>query len=166
MTTKEYLGQMRNIDQLIKDKIEEAERWRSIAEKMTGNINEICVQTSKEPDKMANAVVRLVDLMEESDEQAVNLIELKHKVIQQIDGLHDLGYIKDYNILKSYYVQEKSLSLIARECYYSYKQMKRLYEKAILRFGEIYGDTYFEPEENVQKCPEMSTGVQKLDMVL
>lgn len=142
MTTKEYLGQMRDIDRLISDKLEEAERWRMIAEKMTGNLNDVCVQTTKQPDKMANAVVRLVDLINESDEEALYLINLKKKVINQIDELHKLGHERDYMILKLYYIQERSLAYISLDSHYSYKQTKRNYEKAIVRFESIFGKDY------------------------
>jgi small nuclear ribonucleoprotein (snRNP)-like protein len=142
MNTKEYLGQMRNIDRFIKDKLEEAEKWRAIAENMTGNLNEICVQTTKQPDKMANAVIKLVDLLRESDEEALSLINIKETIIKQIDELYRMGHDKDYMILKSYYVQERSLAYIALDSQYSYKQIKRNYEKAIRRFESIFGDTY------------------------
>ena len=162
MTTKEYLGQMINVDCFIRDKLEEAEKWRAIAEKITGNVNDICVQTSKQPDKMANAVVRLVDLVEESDKLALDLINLKEKITNQIDELHRLGYNTEYRILKSYYVHERSLGFIALDSHYSYKQTKRNYEKAIRRFENIFGETYL---GNVQRCPQMSSVVQKFDMI-
>lgn len=142
MNTKEYLGQMRNIDRFIKDKLEEAEKWRAIAENMTGNLNEICVQTTKQPDKMANAVIKLVDLLRESDEEALSLINIKETIIKQIDELYRMGFDKDYMILKSYYVQERSLAYIALDSQYSYKQTKRNYEKAIRRFESVFGEKY------------------------
>jgi hypothetical protein len=142
MNTKEYLGQMRNIDRFIKDKLEEAEKWRAIAENMTGNLNEICVQTTKQPDKMASAVIKLVDLLRESDEEALSLINIKETIIKQIDELYRMGFDKDYMILKSYYVQERSLAYIALDSQYSYKQTKRNYEKAIRRFESVFGEKY------------------------
>lgn len=162
MTTKEYLGQMKNVDCFIRDKLEEAEKWRAIAEKITGNLNDVCVQTTKQPDKMANAVTRLVDLVRESDKMAFDLINLKEKIISQIDELHKMGFNVEYNILKSYYVNERSLAFIALDSHYSYKQTKRNYEKAIRRFEGIFGETYL---GDVHKCPQMSSGVQKLDMI-
>lgn len=133
---------MRNIDRFIKDKLEEAEKWRAIAENMTGNLNEICVQTTKQPDKMASAVIKLVDLLRESDEEALSLINIKETIIKQIDELYRLGFDKDYMILKSYYVQERSLAYIALDSQYSYKQTKRNYEKAIRRFESVFGEKY------------------------
>lgn len=162
MTTKEYLGQMKNIDRFIRDKLEEAEKWRTIAEKTTGNLNEICVQTTKQPDKMATAVARLVDLVEESDKLALDLINLKEIITKQIDELHRLEFNNEYMILKSYYVHGRSLGYIALDSHYSYKQTKRNFEKAIKRFESIFGENYL---EDVQKCPVMSTVVQKLDMI-
>lgn len=165
MTTKEYLDQMRNMDRLIKDKLEEAEKWRAIAESMTGNLNDICVQTTKQPDKMANAVIRLVDLICESDQEALSLINKKETIIKQIDELHNMGYYKEYMILKSYYVHEKSLGYIALDSHYSYKQTQRNYEKAIRRFESMFGPSYLDSENDVHKCPQMSSVVQKLDVV-
>ena len=142
MTTKEYLGQMRNVDRFIRDKLEEAEKWSTIAEKTTGTLNEICVQSTKQPDKMANAVVRLVDLVEESDQLALKLINLKELITRQIDELHKMGYNMEYTILKSYYVHERSLAYIALDSHYSYKQTKRNYDKALRRFESIFGESY------------------------
>ena len=143
-TTKEYLGQMRNMDRLIKDKLEEAEKWRAIAENMTPNINDICVQTTKRPDKMANAVIRLVDLIRESDDEALTLINIKETIIKQIDELYRMGYDKEYMILKSYYVHDRSLAYIALDSHYSYKQTKRNYEKAVRRFESVFGEKYLD----------------------
>lgn len=142
MTTKDYLGQMINMDRFIKDKLEEAEKWRAIAENMTGNLNDICVQTTKQPDKMANAVIKLVDLLRESDEEALRLINIKEAIIKQIDEMHRMGYDKEYMILKSYYVQNRSLAYIALDSHYSYKQTKRNYEKALQKFENIFGEKY------------------------
>ena len=109
---------------------------------MTGNLNEICVQTTKQPDKMASAVIKLVDLLRESDAEALSLINIKETIIKQIDELYRMGFDKDYMILKSYYVQERSLSYIALDSQYSYKQTKRNYEKAIRRFESVFGEKY------------------------
>jgi len=162
MTTKEYLGQMRNMDRFIKDKLEEAEKWRAIAENMTGNLNDICVQTTKQSDKMANAVIKLVDLIRESDEEALSLINTKNNITKQIDELHKMGHDREYMILKSYYIHGRSLAYIALDSHYSYKQTKRNYEKAIIKFESIFGYLYI---EDVHKCPQMSSVVQKLDVV-
>jgi DNA-directed RNA polymerase specialized sigma subunit len=109
---------------------------------MTGNLNEICVQTTKQPDKMANAVIRLVDLMRESDEEALSLINIKETIIRQIDKLYQMGHDREYMILKSYYVQERSLAYIALDSRYSYKQTKRNYEKAVKVFENVFGKEY------------------------
>ena len=137
--TKKYLGQVKNIDKRIKDKIEESEKWRNIA-KGTGSFNsDVKVKSSPNQDKMGDAVSLAVDYEKESKTLAIELTELKHRIIQQIDGIKDELF---YNILKSYYIKNKSLAEISVLENYSYKQMKRLYENAILKFEELYGQEY------------------------
>lgn len=152
MTTKEYLGQIRNIDNRIRDKIEEAERWRNIACK-TGNssMSENKVQTSKSFDPMGDAVSLAVDYEKESMQMSIDLTKLKHKIIWQIDNIGDDLY---YNILKSYYIKQNSLMETSHILYYSYKQLKRHYEDALKMFEEKYGNEY------AGECPVMSINVQ------
>ena len=136
---------MLNIDRMINDKLDEAERWKAIAERTTGNLNDIRVQTTKKPDKMASAVVMAADLEEEASNEAKRLMLLKKTIIKQIDRLGEDGNSISYDILKKYYVQGKDFGRIAKEVHYSYRQMKRLYEKSIRDFEEMNGKEYLNP---------------------
>ena len=153
MNTKEYLGQMKNIDRRIKDKLDEAEKWRGIAISTSVNIGEVSVQTSKKPDKMGDAVALALDYEEECRQLAICLIDIKHKITQQIDSMENVVY---YNILKSHYIRGNKLEIVADEIGYSLKQTNRLYKKALMNFEEIHGHLYLSTEKdlslNVSMC--------------
>ena len=135
MQTEQYLGQLKNIDRRIKDKIKEADSWRDIADGRTSVVITEKVRTSKKYDRQGDAIAKAVDFEEESRLLAVELENLKDKIIKQIDGIEIELY---YNILKSFYIQEKNFTEIAAEEGYSYKQIKRYYQKSIDYFGEKY----------------------------
>lgn len=145
MTTKDYLGQIKNIDRKIKDKLDEADKWRGIATSTAVNIGEVSVQTSKSPDKMGDAIALALDYEEESRQLAIHLIETKHKISKQIDEIANSVY---YNILKSYYIRDNRLEIVAEEVGYSLKQTGRLYKKAIAMFELQYGYLYLDDKEN------------------
>lgn len=139
MLTKAYLDKLNNIDRRIKDKLEESEKWRAIAESTGQSDYKERVQSSPKYDKMADAVTLAVYFEDESKEEARKLVVLKDTITKQIDGIGNELY---YNILKSMYIHGYDLTKIGVIEGYSYKQIKRHYEKAIVCFGEKYGYEY------------------------
>ena len=140
MYTKEYLGQLRNIDKRIKNKISEAEKWRDIALSTTGGkLDDIKVQESGNADKMGSAIAMAVDYERESEKLAEELTNLKAKIIEQIDGMDDPLH---YNILYWLYVENKRFVEVAAAVDYSYKQTKRHYNNALIEFENKYGAEY------------------------
>lgn len=135
MQVEQYLGQLKNIDRRIKDKIKEADSWRDISDGRTSVVPTDKVKTSKKYDRQGDAIAIAVDLEEESRLLAVKLENLKDKITKEIDGVENELY---YNILKSFYIQEKNFTEIAAEEGYSYKQIKRYYQKSLDYFGEKY----------------------------
>ena len=147
MTTREYLGQLKNIDKRIRDKIEESERWYGIATGTGYTLKEINVQTSKKFDKMENAIIMAIKYEEESRELSVYLTKLKHHIIQQIDGMTNETY---YNVLKDYYVRDMTIKDIAKKQNYSTKQMGRIFDKAVDDFEHLYYENY---KDLTKRCP-------------
>lgn len=164
MNTKKYLDQLKNIDRRISDKIEEAEMWKNIALGTHSTVNEDRVQTSPKYDKMGDAISLAVDFEMESNRLAKELSELKRKITFQIDSMENELF---YNILKAYYIKNKSLMEIAVSENYSYKQLKRHYESALKEFEKMFENQYFfiDMSVYVQKCPQMSTSQPKLDIL-
>ena len=147
MLTREYLGQLKNIDKRIRDKIEESERWYGIATGTGYTLKEINVQTSKKFDKMENAIIMAMQYEEESRELSVYLTKLKHHIIGLIDGMTNETY---YNVLKDYYVRDMTIKDIARKQNYSTKQMGRIFDKAVDDFERLYYENY---KDLIKRCP-------------
>lgn len=139
MTDRDYLSQLRNIDQRIRAKMEEEQRWRDIAVNTGAKITDIKVQTSKNQDPMGNAVTKAVEFQRESAELAVQLIDLKHTIIEQIDNLGD---DKAYLILKMVFVQNKTYAEVAVALNRSYRHAVREIENSIKIFGNKYRHLY------------------------
>ena len=147
MTTREYLGQLKNIDKRIRDKIEESERWYGISTGTGYTLKEINVQTSKKFDKMENAIIMAIQYEEESRELSVYLTKLKHHIIQQIDGMTNERY---YNVLKDYYIRDMTIKDIAKKQNYSTKQMGRIFDSALDSFEGMYYENY---KDLTKRCP-------------
>lgn len=144
VTTKSYLEQIKNIDNRIKDKIAEAEKWRDIAYSRSygsskGQQSTDFVKSSHNPDKVIDAIIKSVDYQMEAEKESKEMVEVKHTIETQIDSIKKDDY---YNILHAYYVEEKTLSIIADETFNSLSTAKRKFKQAIRHFEELYGDTY------------------------
>lgn len=149
MTTKEYLSQLKNIDNRIKDLLKEADRWFDIATS-NGSIDyaQDKVQTSPNPDRIGDLVGKVVDYQERCKRLANEKIELKHKITEQIRGIHGIEGELYYNLLYGYYVDRKDFNKLAVENGYSYRQIRNKYNKALDEFKKMYGTQYVDVMEN------------------
>jgi DNA-directed RNA polymerase specialized sigma24 family protein len=148
-STRAYLSQLKTIDRRIKCKLEEAERWRDIAENRSSHISEIKVQTSSKPDKMAEAVTRALEYEEESRVLANQLVENKYRLIKQIEGLDDNHYL----ILNMYFVQNMKYKDIQSEMDCTFNNVKKSLRDAVKTFGEKYEKEITEYEQTTLKVP-------------
>ena len=141
MTTKQYLGQLVNIDRRIKDQMSEYEKWISIATSTGSNSgNTDRVMSSGSQDKMADAVVKAIDYSIESNENAILLTNLKHTITNQICGIKNEQF---YNVLFSHFVDGEKIDEIKLGKYdYSYKQKRRILLDAMDEFERKYGEEY------------------------
>lgn len=137
MNAREYLWQIKNIDKRIKDKMDEAQRWRDIAENTTSKLSEDKVQTTPKPDKMADAIVNAVQYERESEEIAKKLTEFKHRVTMQIDRIDD---IRHYDALKMFFVKDMTYVQMQAQMDKSYRHVRREVDKAVDAFGTMYAD--------------------------
>jgi len=151
MQTEEYLSQLKNIDNRIKDLMKEADKWFDIATS-TGGIDYSAdkVQTSPKPDRIGDLVGKVVDYQERCKRLAADKIELKHTIIEQIRSLS--GEEMYYNILYGRYVENKSLNRLAVENEYSYRRIKGLHKKAIEDFEKTYGTLYLDNPKERKKA--------------
>lgn len=140
MTAQTYLDQLLNIDRRIKDKLRESQEWRDIAMTKRANIDDVKIQSSPRKDAMEEAICMAVQYHYEAAELAKKLTELKHTIIEQIDGLEGDEY--SYNLLKEHYVYGVGVGTMADKYNYSYNGMKKKIRNAVEVFAKKYGEKY------------------------
>lgn len=145
MDARTYLKQIKNSDNRIKDLIKEAVRWEQIAMSAGGsNFSDVKVQTSPKPDKLGDAVSMAVDYQNRCKREAKQLTELRHTIIEQIKSMKDDKDDLYYNLLYGYYVDGKTFSKLVVSENYSYRQIKRYFNKALDEFDRRYKPQYVE----------------------
>lgn len=111
MNAKKYLQQIYKIDMIIQNKMIEKEQWESMATSITAASDGERVQSSGSQQKMADAVVKYVELEAEIDRYIDLLIDTKKEVIRSIESLPAV----EYDILHKVYIQYKDLYDVAAE---------------------------------------------------
>lgn len=104
-----YLEQVEKLDSIIKNKLIEKQQWKDIALGITANMDGERVQSSGASDKMANAIIKCVDMEAEIDSLVDRLIDTKRDVIKTIEELYSPT---EYNVLHMRYIQYKTLEEI------------------------------------------------------
>lgn len=68
-------------------------------------------------------------------------MDRKNEIITQIDSIENEVF---YDILFSRYIEQKTFEKIAQDMNYSFRQITRLYEKALKEFEKKYGVEHLE----------------------
>ena len=105
-----FLEQVKKLDYRIKNKLIEKQQWRDIALGITANMEGERVQSSGTQSKMADAVVKCVDMEAEIDRLIDEFIDTKKEVIQIIEKVDSPI---EYDVLHMRYIQFKDLQDIA-----------------------------------------------------
>ena len=147
MKAKEYLQQVERLEQKIRFKKTEKERWESIAKYGNMHPEGEKVQTSRKQNNMQEAVIMCMNIQEEIDEYIVKFISLAKEVtgvIEQLptveyDLLHKLyiGIVetdKQTGEIKTKYMR---LREVAESCDKSYTWATTIHSRAIKHVQEI-----------------------------
>lgn len=131
---KEFLKQVEMLDLRIKNKLIEQQQWRDIALGITANMEGERVQSSGSQSKMADAVIKCVDMEAEIDSLIDTLVDTKKAVIQTIEKLDSAT---EYNLLHMRYIQYKSLQEIADHYGRDYGWVTTTHGRALKSVQEI-----------------------------
>lgn len=131
---KEYLRQLHRLELCIEQRQEELNRLRELIGSHAIDYGER-VQTSPSADEIPNGVIRRAELEADISRKIERFLQLKHKIINEIQSLDNAVYV---NILYKRYVEYKSLDEIAVEMNYSYIHIKRLHGYALLEFKKRF----------------------------
>ena len=136
MTTKEYLGQIRNLDRRISAKIEEKEAVKGVLERVTSSLRER-VQISKR-DTFEDDAAKLADLEDDIGEEINRFIAMKTMITRQIDCVPDNLYA---TLLSKRYLSMKTWEEIADDLNYDLRTVYKLHDKALKAFENSNGQS-------------------------
>ena len=135
MEAKEFLKQPERLDLRIKNKLIEKQQWKEIALGITANMYGERVQSSSNSkSKMAEAVIKCVDMEAEIDSLIDELIDKKKEVIQTIERLDSAT---EYNVLHMRYIQYLSLQEIADHYHKEYGWATTTHGRALKSVQEL-----------------------------
>ena len=112
VNAKEFLRQIKKLDTLIENKLAEVQKWKEIASNTSPNMVGEKVKSSGNPQKIADAIGRYIDLEREINQDIDKLIEAKKDVISVIEQLS----ATEYNVLHKVYVQGFTFDEVAIAC--------------------------------------------------
>lgn len=128
MNVKEYLQQIEIMDSRIGNLLQQLESLRTLATRVTASYGGEKTSSSPNPQKMAVAVYRIVDLSESINEEIDKFIDLKTEIINMINKIDNADYI---NILYARYFKYETWEQIANELHYSYQWVCVLHGRAL-----------------------------------
>lgn len=132
MTAKEYLSQIRVIDEAIKSK---SKQLKSLADSLllipSQDISSERVQTSA---KLDASFTKNVETITELEKEIIELNAQMSKIIDKIYSLDDLLQIK---VLCKHYVDGKNLRRVSDELEYSYEWVRKAHLKALGNIEQI-----------------------------
>ena len=135
MTVKQYLNQIQDCRKRIKEKQEQIEQKRILAESITASANDVKVQSSGDYDKMAAAVANIVD-MESELQVMINEYLAAEKVISaQIDAV---DRPLEREVLHWRYVCGKTFEETSVIIGKTYRHTTRIHGLALKNFREKY----------------------------
>ena len=142
MKAKVFLNQLTKLDTLIENKMIEREQWKAIAEGVTAGGTSVIVldkkgrqqlhnmekvQASGNPQKMADAIHKMIEIDEEINAYIDKLIDAKKDVLSVIERLP----AAEYAIIHKIYVQHLNLYEVAAKSERSYSSITTLHGRAL-----------------------------------
>ena len=119
---------------IIPNKLIEIQQWDDLATSITAAMNGVCVQSSGSKQKMADAVDKCLDIIDELSSQVEFLRAKQKEVTQTIEKL-DTPYF--YKILHLKYIQFNTHEEIAEKLGQSYTSVTTAHGRALIAVGEI-----------------------------
>lgn len=139
MTAKEYLRQIKDINELIDAKLMEIYKLRTLASSISVSTKEDCIQTSGSKDRMGDTVAKIVDLERRVDSEIDRLVNKRDEITSKIDKMGDST---EKTVLYLRYVSMLKWDSIADQIAYTPRHVQRVHGDALNVFRTIYGDKF------------------------
>ena len=136
MTAKEYLQQIKELNDVITNKKVELYQLECLATSTTAPTDREAVQTSNISDKVGSCATKIVQL-EEEIEQAISVyLAARSERLAVIEKVRLLNHNR-YSVLFKCYVEYKQLTDVAKEMCLSYAYVLEIHHKALQNVAEI-----------------------------
>ena len=87
-------------------------------------------------------MIKYIDLENDLNKQIDEFVDLKNKIINEIQSLKDINYVK---LLYKRYIEYKRLEVIAVEMNYTYTYVRTLHGQALQEFDKVHTQSYIKP---------------------
>ncbi|MFR1708897.1 MAG: DUF1492 domain-containing protein [Clostridium sp.] len=134
MTTKEYLGQARFLDMRINSKIQQVASLNELATKCTTTISDMPKNPNRGDSRMADSVIKIIDLQDEINSDINKLVELKREIMGVIKAVPNMEY---QTLLEKRYLCFITWEQIAVDMNYSMQYTFRIHERALKEIDQL-----------------------------
>ena len=148
MTAKEYLSQAFKIDKKIDSMMEQSVKLRSMATKTTTILSDLPGSATKNPHKLSDVVVKLVEQEEAIHREIDRLVNLRAEIYGVIQAVEDMD---ERLVLEMRYMGYHPVAEIARRMEVGERQIYRIHERGLRNVVVPSGSA-----GNVIECHEMS----------
>lgn len=138
---KDYLKQVRLLDIKIDQRIREKESLRDRAMSVSAvRTDGDKVQSSANRETFERLITKVADMESEIDNMIDRFVDLKHKVIGEIQSLEDHRYVEVLYLKYIEYMRLEEVSCTMKKTNgdsYSYEHIRWLHGEALKEFGKI-----------------------------
>jgi hypothetical protein len=131
---KTYLQQVRLLDTRIETNLEEYERLKAMATKVTAVLSGEVVSRTRNNDTMADTIEKIIKLQDILNRDIDRYVDLKKEVLAVLSNVENPLY---YQILYDRYILFKTWEQIACEQNYTYRGITKIHGKALVAFERI-----------------------------
>lgn len=128
MKAKEYLQQARFLDNRINSKIQQIESLNDLAASCSAVIDDMPRNPNRGGSRMADAVIKIISLQEELNQDINAIVELKREIMGVIKAVSNAEY---QTLLEKRYLCFISWEQIAVDLNYSIQHTYRMHDAAL-----------------------------------
>lgn len=134
MTAKEYLGQARFLDMRINSKIQQVASLNELATRCTTTLSDMPKNPNRGDSRMADSVIKIIDLQDEINSDINKLVELKREIMGVIKAVPNMEY---QTLLEKRYLCFITWEQIAVDMNYSMQYTFRIHERALKEIDQL-----------------------------
>jgi DNA-directed RNA polymerase specialized sigma subunit len=133
MNAKTFLERVETLDTITNNKLIERQQWLDMANSITAQMGGERVQSSGNPQKMADALNRCMDMVDDIVQKIAQLAEQKREVTNAIEQLN----VDEYDVLHKIYIQHLTIEGVAKKKGKSKSWVKTVRINAIAHLQDI-----------------------------